>query len=781
MANDTRVAELILRLTDQVSTTSSKIESSLRGVSTGVRTLQSVMGVSLGVGGMALYAKSLIDLGHSLSDLSEQTGLSIEVLGALKPIAEQTGASIEQFAIGILRAQKNLGNIHSEADPAALALKEIGLNVRELISLTPDQFLQRFAEALGTVEDRNKRVALVTQIFGRSAAELIPVLLQVADHGLPRLSSEAARGFKALGDLKDMMIRVTAETAAFWAALIGKGAEATSFSEVDAISRQIQNLSAFLANMKNRMGDAFEANPKMNELQARLTGLLTVYEKMTKAATQAKPAVQLGPDPVKVQNAIESLQKQIEALKAQEIELTRGSAAALRYRLSMQIATELGVDKLPPAIQKVIEALIRQETQFERTKLSLDALLASINDRADTTLERTGQQWRDFGKMVGDLVSSDGPLRELGKQMDLIAKETQVFGIEFDSTTARIDALKAAMVRLFQQGFQAASPEIENLKTQLESLKMVKIVENAFDSVAQGIQSTLEGVMQGTQTLKQGLLNMLRNVMLQVSNDLFKQLVLGPLKQAFTGLLSNIPGLGGALGGGAGDAGSTATFGSAVTTFMTAVQQFATSVGASGIPGLGGGGSGGLPTSNITESNIGPNDPFGMQQPGGFDLTSMFSDIFSSISDSLSGLMDGLMSSLSSMMGGMSDMFGSLIESLGSMLMSFLHGGGPVLAMPSFATGGEVFARLHQGEFVTREPAARRLGRRNLDYMNSTGELPGGAGNRPAQPLHVTIINDYSGALDPRGMKTTPKEIRTVVLQDLHLGGDIHHAIKARG
>jgi hypothetical protein len=99
---------------------------------------------------------------------------------------------------------------------------------------------------------------------------------------------------------------------------------------------------------------------------------------------------------------------------------------------------------------------------------------------------------------------------------------------------------------------------------------------------------------------------------------------------------------------------------------------------------------------------------------------------------------------------------------------------GPRFALPRFADGGEVPAMLHTGEFVLRRQAVSRIGTDALTGLNETGRMGGGG------PIYLTVVNDYSGAVDPRGMKTTEKEVKSYVLSDLKNGGEIYQRIKER-
>ena len=182
MANERSVAELVLRLKDEVSGSSSKIERSLGSLQGSLGGLARFAATGLGVGAVIGFGKGIIDLAGHLQDLSEQTGISAQTLSGIKSVLEESGTSVDAFAKGIFTAQKNLGQVSDESDQTALAVKALGLNLAELRTATPERFLELITGALGKIEDPIRRSALGAALLGRSAKELAPALSQMAGH-----------------------------------------------------------------------------------------------------------------------------------------------------------------------------------------------------------------------------------------------------------------------------------------------------------------------------------------------------------------------------------------------------------------------------------------------------------------------------------------------------------------------------------------------------------------------------------------------------------------------
>jgi hypothetical protein len=94
------------------------------------------------------FSKSVIDMAGHLQDLSDQTGISAQLLSGMKSTLEEAGTSVDAFAKGIFTAQRNLGQINSSTDQAAIAIKQLGLDLNTLRNATPERFLEIVAEAL---------------------------------------------------------------------------------------------------------------------------------------------------------------------------------------------------------------------------------------------------------------------------------------------------------------------------------------------------------------------------------------------------------------------------------------------------------------------------------------------------------------------------------------------------------------------------------------------------------------------------------------------------------
>jgi hypothetical protein len=102
--------------------------------------------------------------------------------------------------------------LSSNTNPAALAIQRLGLNVDTLARMNPEQQFMALAGALDGVQDHSLKTALAMDLFGRSGAELIP-MLEMGSAGLEQARQKvrelglsfSAEGAKGAGDFKDAM------------------------------------------------------------------------------------------------------------------------------------------------------------------------------------------------------------------------------------------------------------------------------------------------------------------------------------------------------------------------------------------------------------------------------------------------------------------------------------------------------------------------------------------------------------------------------------------------
>jgi hypothetical protein len=157
-------------------------------------------------------------MGGSLDDMSQRTGVAVEQLSSLSYAAEQSGSSADDLEKGIRKMQQTLVEAANGSETAAAALAAVGVSVQELQGLSPDEQFRRIATGIAGIKDPARRAAVAMDLFGKSGADLVPLLSQGAA-GIREMerrakalglvmSTEDAQAAAALSDAWDELMAV---------------------------------------------------------------------------------------------------------------------------------------------------------------------------------------------------------------------------------------------------------------------------------------------------------------------------------------------------------------------------------------------------------------------------------------------------------------------------------------------------------------------------------------------------------------------------------------------
>lgn len=220
-----------------------KLESAFKGVTGALAGL----GVGLSAAGLTGLVKSAIDAADNLGKLSQKVGVSVESLSKLNFAAKLSDVSTEQLGDGLRKLAVNMQAAGRGAGESLGAFKALGIAQKELLNLSPEEAFNRIAEAFSEIEDGAGKTALAVQIFGRSGADLIP-LLNAGAKGLKEFGDEAERLGLVMGSstaqaaeqFNDNMTRITSSAQALGISLANSALPALNkFTEQVIVSQRI--------------------------------------------------------------------------------------------------------------------------------------------------------------------------------------------------------------------------------------------------------------------------------------------------------------------------------------------------------------------------------------------------------------------------------------------------------------------------------------------------------------------------------------------------------------
>jgi hypothetical protein len=188
----------------------SKARSAVGGaISTGVKA-GGVAALGAVAGTVAIASKIRAEMDRA----AKSANLTVEEFSRLKHAARLSGTSIEVVEKSSSLLQKNL----SKAKPSPefeSGLKALGLGIKDLDKLSPEQRLQAIADGMQNIQDDTLKTEVATRLFGEAGAGLVPMLQnggaairtmgdEAAELGLV-FSAEAAAGAERFGDAQQKL------------------------------------------------------------------------------------------------------------------------------------------------------------------------------------------------------------------------------------------------------------------------------------------------------------------------------------------------------------------------------------------------------------------------------------------------------------------------------------------------------------------------------------------------------------------------------------------------
>ena len=137
-------------------------------------------------------ASSTASLGDNVAKTADKLGMGVEELQAYRYAAERSGVASNTFDTATQRMVRRVSEAARGTGPAKDAIEELGLSAQALASMTPDEQLNQFADALQNVENQGDRVRLSMKLFDTEGVAMIN-MLRGGSEGLRELGGDARR------------------------------------------------------------------------------------------------------------------------------------------------------------------------------------------------------------------------------------------------------------------------------------------------------------------------------------------------------------------------------------------------------------------------------------------------------------------------------------------------------------------------------------------------------------------------------------------------------------
>lgn len=179
-----QMAANLARLSKDMSEAKGVVGGAMRNIEGAVSSAKSVLatlGLGAGVGGILLIAKNSIDAAAALDDMAESTGASVAEISKLSQQARISGVEMTLVEQTLQRLSRSLNGTDEESKKATRALNALGLSAEELRGKDTAQALKIVADAMNQFGDSSGKTALAMDLLGKSGAQMLPFLKDLAN------------------------------------------------------------------------------------------------------------------------------------------------------------------------------------------------------------------------------------------------------------------------------------------------------------------------------------------------------------------------------------------------------------------------------------------------------------------------------------------------------------------------------------------------------------------------------------------------------------------------
>jgi hypothetical protein len=513
-------------------------ESALSGIGAALGPLAGLFAGAFAVGTIKNLAGDALKFASDLNDLSAKTGISVEALQEFKFAGDQVGVTLDDVSQAILGMQKHLVG---DDKSAVAGLNKIGLSLKDLQGLHPEDQFSKIASALSKIEDPAVRNKAAFDIMGKSAAAVLPLIASDLDKTIQKardlgvvLDQDAINKLDDLGDTwaavkvageafiaKALVPLAPAATRALnallpLAAKIGELPALYIKAEIAALKyakTQVDDAAKFLASpagtFTNPIGkltgqtdkEVFALHGTSLVMQNDLNQLQEELDNLGKAATNthtplAKFKTDLSDSGAGAKKVADDTDKLRDELNAVRDDILKVSGAIDKMFEKDQIEA---ARKETEALQKFTDAVNEMSGQsgLDKALFDLDALNAAMA-QGGATADQTKKVYDELGVSIVAILSGGahltGTLEEQTAQWDKLTQAAADF-----SALHPIEPLKEELPKVIEKT-EKWDKDIGELSHALADL--AQISGGTFGKIFTGLSSIVGAANAGVKSIE---------------------------------------------------------------------------------------------------------------------------------------------------------------------------------------------------------------------------------------------------------------------------------------
>tara|TARA_R100000951_G_scaffold103689_2_gene96460 strand:+ start:887 stop:2755 length:1869 start_codon:yes stop_codon:yes gene_type:complete len=461
-----------------------KTSGALKTIGSGLRTLTkpllnmktALVGL-LGAGGITLLVRQSLLATDALSKTASKIGTTTEALSALQYAGKITGVEVNTMNMALQRFSRRASEAANGTGEAKGAIRELGIDARDLVKLPLDERMLVLADAFEGVKSESDKLRIAFKLFDSEGAALVNTL-SLGRGGLSAMlgeakalgvvmSSEAAQGVE---DANDEFLKLNS---------IFKGIlDQTTAALAPALKFIVESISKSLVKFGEAQGGFAEIGRKIATNlvngfriagETIISGINGIIEKVNQVKNIPIRLEMMG-----AMGDIKALSKRIRNTQNAITQLQE-KASGTRSAVDMSVWGQYG-DNIDLAKQKLAE----NTRELERSLQSLARLKASLGDINPLTLEGlTGFTQQEIDEFFKNLTGSIKDFRlELGEPPksgdgDIVNKyleSLEQLNRQLPQSEDLVNSFANNTMNSFTNGFTAAITGAENFADAMKSM-----------------------------------------------------------------------------------------------------------------------------------------------------------------------------------------------------------------------------------------------------------------------------------------------------------------------
>ena len=541
------LGDLVVRLSAETAQFTQALDKATYQTQKNFQTMQNsakglagALGAYLSADAFAGFIKAQIDAMDAFNDMAERTGVAVEELSKLSYAAKLSDVTIEQLQMGLTKLNKGISETANGTGEVSKSFSAMGISVKNADGSLKNsaQVLNDIADKFATYQDGANKSALAIQIFGKSGAELIPLLNQGSD-GLKRMGDELQRlggvvtadAAKNAGLFNDNMDKLGVTISA-----LGRSFANTILPYMIRFSQELLTARANGLGLIDTLALLGSLNGRVEE---RLKGVNEQIDKLN--------------DPKRV--VLGDRKKQLDELMREK----SAYEALLKYQEDSKKAQEESnnATKKKDAPAPVDDAVLKAISRSIELTNTYSAAMSELIDKKQLAMQapfmtqaeiKLQEESIQIQKAFSDAQARLIQLKEQGKLTDSAYTEQAIkLGQVYEEAIIQSQKLYEEQEKLNSSWTYGASVALKQYVN--ESANVSKAMQGVVNNGLKGLEDSLTSIVMGTSTVQDAFRNMANAIIADLARIAIRQAIVAPLAGALGLSAGAYFGGGRALGG----------------------------------------------------------------------------------------------------------------------------------------------------------------------------------------------------------------------------------------